>query len=107
MALRAKLDLDMVYWGPEEVAALGPDDVPAPDDVIRPGAYRWTGPDANHPQWRWEPLPPTQVKKVESAPSLEQAFSELLEIGGVTPGPRAKAWLDHYKTTVDSIGEEK
>ena len=63
MPFRAKLDHDDIYWGEsEEVAELAPSDPPVPDEAIRPGAYRWMAPDANHPQWRFAPLQPFEVK---------------------------------------------
>lgn len=110
MALRARLDHDLVYWGPEEVAELGPDDVAAPDDAIRVGCYRWQ-PAKDGECGHWVPLEPRQVKKQEGAPTLEQAFADYLEamvsdevIAGTVLPRRTKAWLEAFKISIDERG---
>lgn len=104
MAFRAKLDFDQVYWGVEEVAQLAAGDVQVPADCdLRVGAYRWDAKNA-----RFEPLPPSQVKKAEGAPSLEQAFAALVDhvkqidtAGTVDLPASVQAWREHYNTTLD------
>jgi len=102
MHQRAKIDHEGIYWGPEEVDELGPEDIAAPDEVIRPGAYRWTPADEVHPCGRWVALEPTQVRKNATAPSLEQAFAAYIgEAPDGTLPAATRAWLDAYKTTID------
>lgn len=100
---RAKLDFDMVYWGVEQVDVLAAADVAVPPNCdLRPGAYRWDAKAA-----RFEPLAPSQVKKAEGAPTLEQAFAELaahIAAGQAALPPRVQAWLDNYNQTVDVLG---
>lgn len=96
---RAKLDHDGIYWGPELVDSIGADDVQVPGNCdLRLGAYRWNA-DAK----TFDALPPSQVKKTETAPSIEEAFAELLHM---TPnlGPRAQAWLDAFNKSIDAQG---
>lgn len=96
---RAKLDFDLVYWGVEQVDALAAADVAVPVDCdLRPGAYRWDVKNA-----RFEPLAPSQVKKAEGAPTLEQAFADLVVQIATQADlpPRTKAWLDNFNKTVD------
>lgn len=105
MAKRAKLDVDLVYWGPEDVDALGPDDIPAPDEAIRPGAYRWkpaTGSDVGH----WVPLEPKLVRKVQTDISSERALYEQLkhqhQRDPSLASPLAVQWALQYERSWDA-----
>lgn len=97
MPKRAKLDHDLVYWGPEDVDEFAEGDIEAPDECIRPGAYRW-----NTEHLRWDPLEPTQVKLDASAPSLERAFYDLLTVG--PDAPSVRAWGEAYRKTLEGAG---
>lgn len=104
MPQRAKLDHDGVYWGAEEVDALADADAPVPDDVIRPGAYRWV-PAGNGLPGHFAPLAPSQVKKIETAPSLEQAVYALVTQGAADP--RVSAWVKAHEASLDAAGGAK
>jgi hypothetical protein len=105
MAKRAKLDHDLVYWGPEDVEALGPDDIAAPDEAIRPGAYRWQPPqggDVGH----WVPLEPKHVRKALTDITSERALYEQLkhqhERDPSLVAPLAVAWAAQYERSWDA-----
>ena len=93
MPHRAKLDHDRVYWGVEEVEALAPDDVEVPADCdLKPGMYRWDGAT-------FALLAHAQRKSAPEAPTIEQAFYDLLTTG--PEAPRVVAWRDWMKQTMD------
>lgn len=100
MARRARLDRDLVYEGAEDVQALGEDDIPAPDECIRPGAYRWQ-PPADGEVGHWVPLEARQAKPALGAPSLEQAFYDLAKSAEGTLPPRTAAWCAAFATTIE------
>lgn len=102
---RAKLGEGGVYWGVEEVEALGAEDVEVPRDCdLRPGAYRW-----NAVERHFDPLPAHQVRTQEEKPSLEQAVAELVDIvgRGAELTPRVKTWREEFAKTVDALGAKK
>lgn len=101
MPQRGKLDLDGVYWGAEDVDVLAPEDPPVPDDVIRPGAYRWQPAADGHPG-HYVPLAPSQVKAMPGAVTLEQAVYALVTQGAADP--RVKAWAAAFAKTLEGQG---
>lgn len=106
MPFRAKIDPEGIYWGPEEVDALVADDIPAPDDAIRPGAYRWCPPDADNGVWHWAPLGSGEVRSAPGTPSIEQAFAALVDVIGVDRDlpPAVVAWRAEFAKSVDGRG---
>jgi len=93
MAHRAKLDHDRIYWGVEEVAELHAGDVAVPAACdLTPGMYRWSGST-------FELLPREQRKSLQEAPTLEQAFYDLLTVG--REAPRVEAWIKWMEKTMD------
>lgn len=113
----ARIDHDRVFWelGPPvpagEVPAgafvFGDPAIALPEGVIwidrdcdlPGGRYCLAAPDAAHPVWHFEPLPPEQQKAEEGAPTLEQAVYDLITIGG--DAPRAQAWAKWFESTLD------
>jgi hypothetical protein len=101
---RLKLDHDDVYFGCEKLAA--GEEAAAGDIVLdhapdnAPGLYRWLYPEA-----RLEPLPKTKQKAAPDAPTLEQAFYELVHavIPSGSPLPsRIAAWCAWFEKSFDA-----
>jgi hypothetical protein len=100
---RLKLDHDDVYFGCEQLAD---GEEPKPDDVVldhapdnAPGQYRWLR------AYGWFiPLPSTQQKIAQGAPTLEQAFYELARAVHRPDDqglPRVKAWCEWFEKSID------
>lgn len=114
MAFRARIDHDGVYWGPEEVAELGPDDVAAPDEAIHPGAYRWqpavfAGEGAARREvdcGHWAPLEPKHVRKERIEITAERAlYEQIRQLHMSNPllvAGMALDWARQYETTWDA-----
>lgn len=104
MAKRAKLDHDLVYWGPEDVEALGPDDIAAPDEAIRPGAYRWQPPKGGE-VGHWVPLEPKHVRKIQTDITSDRAlYAQLQHQHERDPSlvaPLAVEWALQYEVSFD------
>jgi hypothetical protein len=104
---RLELDHDDVYFGCEELGgetAVVADDVVldhAPDNA--PGQYRWL-----RAENRFHPLPKAQQKTEPGAPTLEQAFYDLLVMLAPEPAakfaPRIQAWAAAFEKTIDGKG---
>lgn len=98
---RLKLDHDDVYFGCEpipETEAMDGDAIldHAPDNA--PGKYRWS-----REFQRLEPLIPDKQKTEPGAPTLEQAFCDLIEsLPVMIDLPKSVfAWRAWFRTTVD------
>ena len=99
MAYRARLDHDRIFWGVEEVEALGLEDVGVPADCdLAPGMYRHNAEATPAPTF--EALPREARKAAPEAPSLEMAFFDLLEIG--PDAPRVRAWKEWFVKSFDA-----
>lgn len=100
-AYRAKLDADGIYWGVEEVDALGDADFKVPADCdLKPGAYRLNA-DAK----RMDPLLPQHVKLEPAAPDFQRAFYDLAAAmharDGALPASTL-AWCLAYEASFDA-----
>ncbi len=106
---RLKLDHDDVYFGCE---LLGKDEPTAETEIVLdhepdnpPGRYRWS-----REHNRLEPLPKEKQKDAPEAPTLEQAFYDLVDVligGGALNAPlppRLSAWRKWFEKTFDSGG---
>lgn len=112
----ARLDHDLVYWGLEDraVADIKPGDLvfgdPVLAELIPEGAvYVDRDCDLAGGQQRWDgaagrfvPLPAAQRKPSPTAPTMEQAFYDLLTIG--PDAPRVIAWRGWMKQSMDERG---
>src|SRR6267142_1683721 len=106
---RLKLDHDDIYFGCE---AIPEGEEPKADDVLLdhapdnpPGQYRWM-----RAQKRLEALPKERQKTEPGAPTLEQAFYEMvgaaIDEGAlkVPLPPRITAWLVWFEKSIDGKG---
>lgn len=98
---RINVDADGVYWGATEIH---PEDAQPADVVLeampdnRQGCYRWNAIDR-----RFDPLPVSQQKIVQTAPDLERTFDALCEAlaKSMTLPPLVVEWRSWYAKTID------
>jgi hypothetical protein len=106
---RARLDADLVYWGVEQVTALGPRDIEVPAECdLKPGHYRWN-PDAK-PEPCFDPLKRDQRRDTPEQPLTERALYELLlamQQAGQPVPPYCQQWACWYEQTMDAKGIAK
>lgn len=117
-ALVAVLDHDGVYWPPLEQRlpeavqsgelVFGPPELQGvlPEGAVYVGTacdlpggrYQW-----NAAMGRFDPLPREMRKETPRAPTLEQAFHDLVTNAGQNrpQQPRVAAWVDWFEKTVD------